>query len=121
MGEGPERLGAYCGCSDRREVWKSLSSIPAVFSAASTFAIAVLLASEASRAVLPSEATPASSWARSGGTEIEASPVTEIAGGNSDWASAGAAHSVVQAEIQAMAAAKRRSCFMALTSAAHRR
>src|ERR1700739_1513383 len=105
MGEGPERLGAYCGCSDRREVWKSLSSIPAVFSAASTFAIAVLLASDASRAVLPSEATPASSWARSGGTEIEASPVTEIAGGKSDWASAGAAKS----EAQATATAKTRA------------
>src|ERR1700739_4334525 len=110
MGEGPERLGAYCGCSDRREVWKSLSSMPAVFSAASALAIAVLFASEASRAVLPSEATPASSCARSGGTEIEASPVTEIAGAKSDCASAGAANS----EQQPMAAAKATACFMVL-------
>src|SRR5579883_1275299 len=116
MDEGPERLGAYCGCSDRREVWTSLSSIPAVFTAASTLAIAVLLASEASRAVLPSEATPASSWARSGGTEIEASPVTEIAGEKSDWAAACAANSGAQATIKTTA----RVCFMVLTSAARR-
>src|SRR5271165_4571270 len=117
MGEGPDRFGAYCGCNDRREVWKSFSSIPAVFNAVSTFAIAALFASEASRAVLPSEATPASSCARSGGTEIEASPVTEIAGGKSDWARAGAANG----EAQAMAIAKARACFIVLISAAHRR
>ena len=60
-----------------------MASILAAFSAASTLAIAALFASDASRAVLASEATPASTAARSGGTETLASPVTEIAGGKS--------------------------------------
>ena len=68
----------------------SLASILAAFSAASTFAIAVLLASDASRALLASVATPASTDARSGGTEMRASPVTEIAGGKAAGACASA-------------------------------
>src|SRR5262249_24371509 len=81
IGEGPERFGAYCGCSDSREVWMSLASILAAFNAANTLAIAALLVSDASRAVLASVATPASTKAMSGATDILASPVTEIAGG----------------------------------------
>ena len=70
----------------------SLASMLAAFSAANTLVIALLLASEASRAVLASVATPASTKAISGATEICASPVTEIAGGKSAGvcASAGA-------------------------------
>src|SRR3954452_8305613 len=66
--------------------------MPAPFSASSTLPIAALLGSEASRAVLASVLTPASICARSGGTNIDASPVTEIAGVASS-ASAGTASS----------------------------
>src|SRR5690348_7954881 len=90
MGEGPDRFGAYCGCSDSREVWMSLASMLAVFSAAITLPIATLFASDASRAVLASVATPASTDAISGGTEMLASPVTEIADGKSVGVSASA-------------------------------
>src|ERR1700719_4179489 len=99
MAEGPERFGGYCGCSDSREVWKSFSSMPAPFSANSTLPIAALLASEASRAVLASEVTPASICARSGATDTVASPLTEITAGGAVsagavWASAGAVSKV---------------------------
>src|SRR6266851_8403418 len=93
MADGPERFGALCGCSDSREVWISFASIPAPFSACSTLPIAVLLASEASRAVLASDVTPPSISARSGGTDTVASPVTEIAAGGMTCASAGAVSS----------------------------
>ncbi len=55
--------------------------MPAPFSASSTLPIAALLASDASRAVLASDVTPASICARSGATDTVASPVTEIIGG----------------------------------------
>src|SRR4051795_12333450 len=90
MALGPVRFGAYCGCSDSREVWKSFSSMPAPFNASSTLPIAALLASEASRAVFASVLTPASICARSGGTDTLASPVTEIVEGGVSSASAGA-------------------------------
>src|SRR6266852_7142939 len=67
--------------------------MPAPFSAASTLAMAALLASDASRAVLASEETPPSTTARSGGTDTVASPVTEIAAGGMTCASAGAVSS----------------------------
>src|SRR3954465_1696452 len=91
MAFGPLRLGAYCGCSDSREVRKSFSSIPAPFSASSTLPIAALLASEASRAVLASVLTPASICAVSGGTDTVPSPVTEIAETGASSASTGTA------------------------------
>src|SRR5882672_1137486 len=93
MADGPLRFGALCGCSDSREGWISFSSIPAPFSACSTLPIAALLASEASRAVLASDVTPPSICARSGGTDTVASPVTEIVGGGTTCASAGAVSS----------------------------
>src|ERR1700755_691630 len=52
--------------------------MPAPFSANRTLPIAALLASDASRAVLASVVTPASICAKSGGTEMRASPVTEM-------------------------------------------
>src|ERR1043166_5922395 len=64
--------------------------MPAPFNASSTLPIAALLASEASRAVFASVLTPASICARSGGTDTDASPVTEIVGGGVSSASAGA-------------------------------
>jgi hypothetical protein len=111
MADGPVRLGALCGCSDSREVCTSFWSMPAVFSASSTLPIAVLLASDASRAVFASDVTPPSTSARSGGTETLASPVTEIAGGGTVCAGAGAANRVTAA----MAPAKTVGCFMGLT------
>src|ERR1700744_1021056 len=68
MADGPVRFAAFCGCNDSREVWISLASMPAAFSATSNLPIAALLTSDASRAVLASEVTPASISARSGGT-----------------------------------------------------
>src|SRR5260370_3127805 len=108
MAEGPERFGALCGCSDSREVWISFSSIRAPFSACSTLPIAVLLASEASRAVLASDVTPPSICARSGGTDTVASPVTEIAAGGMTCASAGA----VSSAAARAAAARAVRCFI---------
>src|SRR6202035_3633399 len=110
----PVRFGALAGCSDSREVWISFASMPAAFSASSTLPIAALLASDAARAVLASEVTPASICAWSGATDIVASPETEIAGGTA-CADAGAAHTIAAAT--AMKGAQR---FMGLTSAAHR-
>src|SRR3981189_2437797 len=110
MADGPERFGALCGCSDSREVWISFSSIPAPFSACSTLPIAVLLASEASRAVLASDVTPPSVCPRSGGTDTVASPVTEIAAGGMTCASAGA----VSSAAARAAAARAVRCFMSL-------
>src|SRR5882757_1504944 len=112
MADGPVRFGAFCGCSDSREVWKSFSAMPAPFSADSTLPIATLLASEASRAVLASDVTPPSTSARSGGTDTVASPVTEIAAGGSVCASAGAVSSA-----PAMKAAAGVRSFIDLTSA----
>src|ERR1700754_3972941 len=63
--------------------------MPAPFSANSTLPIVVLLASEASRAVLASVLTPASICARSGATDIWASPLTEIVATGASSARAG--------------------------------
>src|SRR5262245_22622005 len=64
--------------------------------------------SDASRAVLASDVTPASISAWSGTAEIVASPFTEIAGGGTVCARAGDAASV--------SAARAMSCFIRFTS-----
>ena len=69
----------------------SFSAMPAAFSAGRTAAIALLLASLASRAVLPSVVTPPSICARSGATETWASPLTVTVGRLRFAANAGAA------------------------------
>jgi hypothetical protein len=110
-------FGALCGSSDSREVWISLASMPAAFSASSTLPIVTLLASEASRAVLPSEVTPASTCARSGATDIVASPETVIAGGKSVCANTGAASS----EATPMTPASSAGCLIVFISGARTR
>src|ERR1700692_4960405 len=90
---GPARFGALSGCRDRPEGRQSSSSTPAAFNAKITLPIAALLASDASRAVLASEVTPASICARLGATDRLASPVTEIIDGGAVCARAGAASS----------------------------
>ena len=65
------------------------------------------------------EVTPASICARSGGAEIEASPVTEMAAGKSESAQAGAAASGIAARTATQTKAERRA--IALISAVHRR
>ena len=95
----------------------SFWSMLAAFNASSSLPIAALLASEASRAVLASEVTPASTCARSGGTETVASPVTEMLAGSAICASAG----VTSSAPARMAAANCARWYAGLISAARRR
>ncbi len=75
--------------------------MPAAFSAGRMAAIARLLASLASRAVLASVVTPPSICARSGATETWASPLTEIVGGGVVWAMDGAVASSAATSVAA--------------------
>src|SRR3954469_25845037 len=63
--------------------------MPAPFSASSTLPMAALFVSEASRAVFASVLTPASICATSGGTDIDAAPLTEMVEGEDSSASTG--------------------------------
>ncbi len=89
----------------------------AAFSASNNLPIAALLESDASRAVLASEVTPASISARSGATDMEASPLTVIIGGGMVCASAGVASNT----LAKMVAASGVRCPVNLISAARRR
>ncbi len=88
----------------------------AAFSACNSLPIAALLASEASRAVLASEVTPASISAWSGATDTLAVPLTVIIGG-----SAVCARAAVAIVAATEAAASRAGILKNLISAARRR